>query len=162
MEIGQHWHFLISIKKMKASTQSVCEWENIMNNIVLTSLFEVRPSRKQTTQEYLKHWGQISLSKHVFFCNDKRDTWKFFQITWHRYINFQTWCKKVSPKVISFQTVWLSLMAVLSSLVTSQQCSQFSVVVRAEMLTPLWKAALVYGSCNKRMVCYLGTYYFIS
>ena len=33
---------------MKASTQSVYEWENTMNNIVLTSLFEVRLNRKQT------------------------------------------------------------------------------------------------------------------
>lgn len=61
VEIGQHWYFLISTKKMKASTQSVYEWGNIMNNIVLMSLFEVRPSKNQNTQEYLQHQGQINL-----------------------------------------------------------------------------------------------------
>ena len=48
-----------------------------MNSTVLTSLFEVRPGRKQSIWEYLKHWVRINLSKHILG-NDERAVWKFF------------------------------------------------------------------------------------
>ena len=47
-----------------------------MNSTVLTSLFEVRPGKKQNIWEYLKHWVRINLSKRILG-NDERAVWKF-------------------------------------------------------------------------------------